>query len=1008
LALPIFVITLFTSAFLLFIVQPMIGKMILPVLGGTPQVWNTCMVFFQSVLLLGYFYTHATTTYLKPRVQMMLHGALLVVPLIMLLVMGPFSAKGFDPPSGVNPVWSTLFFLAMIVGLPFFVVSTSAPLLQRWFSFSGHRTADDPYFLYGASNFGSLLSLLMYPFFVEPYFYLQQQSAAWIFGYAVLLALCFLSASLVWKRVPETADAPSSTEAADNVMPEPMPAMAPPETQTAIQPSRLVGKRKGLKSPTSAGQTTVPAPTRTKTIARADAYDSATAPITWLRCIRWIFLAAIPSSLMLGVTTYVSTDLSPFPLVWIIPLSLYLLSFILVFAKWPLPWTGMPHMIFLYAMPVTILLLCAMFFFQQYSPVHFTVWGQFLCFFAITMALHGELASDRPAPRGLTLFFLCMSVGGVMGGIFNAIIAPIAFRTVIEYPLAIFAACLLRPNMIPAGWIDGLILGNQGVRDSAAESSDSVAKSFGMRPTGEPFLLSYLVDIGIGLCIAVLVAVCVNFSSVFAEGFFNVLRFLGVSDQTIARNQQGLYILGVYGLGMLACLIVMPRSLRFALGIGALLFMFNYSHERRGQLYATRSYFGVLRVLSDDELIRDPNGRALWDEAELLPVDFGTKTREGTVTKYNYLMHGSTYHGRSYQEDQLARLATTYYHRFGPVGAVTEKYNWLPGRQNSYLADIRMPITMIGQGALSAVPGSLLPLPTAQLVNAWSEPPFATVGLGTGTMASYGRWLQHVAYYEIDEKIREFNLPSNPNKPPFFRTVYDALNLRQANVEIIMGDARQSLQKEDTRAQEWEKKLKEAESIKDSDKRMETLAALGPTPHRQNYYKWLNLDAFSSDAIPVHLITEEAIALYMSKLAPDGVLMVHTSNRHLNLPAPVADICRKLKLDAIIGKDSGGSEDVRRRYAGPKRIWSLGHYGSEYVMVARKEYTTKDENGKEVKRPVISIDSLKNAVKPEMRDGQKYLTSVVQWVVARPPGREVWSDHYQDIVSIIRGFGDDE
>jgi hypothetical protein len=987
LALPIFAITLFVSAFLLFIVQPMIGKMILPVLGGTPQVWNTCCVFFQSVLLLGYFYTHATTTYLKPRMQMILHGALLIVPLVLLLgVTGPFSAKGFDPPTGVNPIWATLFFLALIVGVPFFVVSTSAPLLQRWFSYSGDPTADDPYFLYGASNLGSLLSLLAYPYLVEPAMYVTTQANFWIAGYAILVGLCAVSAFLVWNRVPATAAeaaAGTSTEMAENVAPEPVPAMAPPETPN--QPGRLVGKRKGLKSsPAPDASQRTPAPTRT--VARVGAYDPTTAPITWLRCLRWICLAAIPSSLMLGVTTYVSTDLSPFPLLWIIPLSLYLLSFILVFSKWPLPWTGLPHTIFLYLMPMSVIVLL----FQLFAPnSYYPYWPtriQFGAFFIITMAMHGELAKDRPATQHLTLFFLCMSIGGVLGGIFNAIVAPIVFKTVIEYPLAIFFGCLLRPNMTSAGWIDGLILENQGVRESAAESSDSFAKSFGQKPTGEPFLLSYAVDIGIGVCIAILAWVCVTYQSTFYQGLVNILLFLGATQQSLAPWRAQLSIAGVWGLGFIACLIVMPRSLRFAIGIGALLFMFTYGHEREGQIHADRSYFGVLRVLHEQERLfgasKGGDKRVpLWDEASRLPEDFESPTW------YNYLMHGSTYHGRSYQSKELARLATTYYHRFGPVGAVTEKYNWLPGPQNTYRADLRLPVSMIGLGAS---PVGMLPLPTAQLLDAWSEPPFATVGLGTGTMASYGRWLQHVVYYEIDEKIRDMNVPPNNAREPYFLTVRDTMD-RQANVEIIMGDARQSLQKEKKRFDEWEKNP--------------DIVGRGPTPYRENYYKWLNLDAFSSDAIPVHLITQEAIKLYMSKLAPDGVLMVHTSNRHLNLVAPVADICRKERLVAIVGKDQGGSEDVRERWNGPKRIWSLGHYGSEYVMVANKDYVHKDVEGKTSKRDVISVEILKTAVKPEIRDGVKYLTSIVQWSPAKPPGREVWSDHYQDIVSIMRGGG---
>src|SRR5262245_62139899 len=170
LALPIFVITIFVSAFLLFLVQPIVGKLILPKLGGTPQVWNTCMVFFQSVLLLGYAYTHSVSTRLKLRQQLMLHCVLLVIPVLMMLAFPVYQrVQDWSPPAGANPIAETLILLGLIIGVPFFVVSTSAPLLQRWFGYSGHHQAHDPYFLYAASNLGSLLSLFFYPALIEPF-----------------------------------------------------------------------------------------------------------------------------------------------------------------------------------------------------------------------------------------------------------------------------------------------------------------------------------------------------------------------------------------------------------------------------------------------------------------------------------------------------------------------------------------------------------------------------------------------------------------------------------------------------------------------------------------------------------------------------------------------------------------------------------------------------------------------------------------------------------------------
>src|SRR6202051_4585664 len=171
-----FACTLFVSATLLFLVQPMVGKMVLPSLGGTPAVWNTCMVFFQGVLLVGYGYTHSLSAWKSPRRQLAVQFAILALPFLVL----PFSLGRWVPPADHDPVQSVLWLLVGMVGLPFFVVATSAPLLQRWFATTGHPAARDPYFLYGASNLGSLLSLVSYPFLVEPWVRLQNQAGMWM------------------------------------------------------------------------------------------------------------------------------------------------------------------------------------------------------------------------------------------------------------------------------------------------------------------------------------------------------------------------------------------------------------------------------------------------------------------------------------------------------------------------------------------------------------------------------------------------------------------------------------------------------------------------------------------------------------------------------------------------------------------------------------------------------------------------------------------------------------
>jgi hypothetical protein len=303
--------TMFASASLLFFVEPMMAKMILPLLGGSPSVWNTCIVFYQMGLLAGYAYAHATSAWLSLRHQLLLHMALVVVPVIVL----PLGVtEDWIPPSDESPVVWLLLLLSVSVGIPFFILSASTPMLQKWFASTGHPTAKDPYFLYAASNLGSMLALLAYPTIVEPLLPLKKdhwisQSWLWSLGYVVLIVLIVRCAWAVGKTL-DREEKPEGSHA-------PVP---------VAEESPASGPVPGLGL---------------------------------LTRLWWVALAFVPSSLMLGVTTYITLDIAAIPLLWIIPLTLYLLSFILVFAKWP----PRVHKTLILILP--LLLLCLVFLMQS-------------------------------------------------------------------------------------------------------------------------------------------------------------------------------------------------------------------------------------------------------------------------------------------------------------------------------------------------------------------------------------------------------------------------------------------------------------------------------------------------------------------------------------------------------------------------------------------------------------------------------------------------------------------
>ena len=370
--------TLFFSASLMFVLQPMFGKILLPLLGGSPAVWNTCMVFYQTVLFLGYWYAHSITNRFSKQRQVQVHAGLIVLSLIALPLALP---AGSTPPQTSDPTLWILWTLLCAIGLPFFVVSTTAPLLQKWFANIGHHTSHDPYYLYAASNAGSLIALLSYPFIIEPLLGVSTQKLVWSGGYG-LLCLAILGAGVVLWR--------SQTEP-----------MAIADSNTEDSPLPLITK------------------------------------------LHWLALAFVPSSLLLGLTNFISTDIASVPLLWIIPLTLYLLSFILVFSTWH------PHLHpwMLKVQPAVLLPFIA---FSFINPAVIPYWldlGLHLVnFFLITMVCHGELARLRPPTQHLTSYYLIMSFAGMLGGMFNTFVAPFVFNAVYEYPLMIIAALLLRPG----------------------------------------------------------------------------------------------------------------------------------------------------------------------------------------------------------------------------------------------------------------------------------------------------------------------------------------------------------------------------------------------------------------------------------------------------------------------------------------------------------------------------------------------------------------------------------
>lgn len=390
----LYTLAIFLGSALLFLVQPMVAKMVLPTFGGTPAVWNTSVVFFQTVLLLGYLYAHLSTRWLGVRRQAAVHLGILALIALALPIAMPSDFRPAELP--VAPPVALLFVLGVAVGLPFFAVSAGAPLLQKWFSETSDRDAKDPYFLYAASNAGSLLALLAYPFLLEPTLRLTEQSRLWAFGYGALFLLAAGCAVVLWRSAPASA------------------------AQNA-------------------------APTEPSTADRVDDGDApADEPVTNRTRALWLILSAVPASLLLGVTNFLSSNIAAMPLLWVVPLALYLLTYIWAFSRRRIPAYWLGRAVAILVIPTAIItILESSEPFLPVAIIHlatFTI-GSLMC--------HTRLSESRPPTRSLTEFYLFISLGGVLGGAFTALVAPSVFNIIAEYPIALVALLLLRPAREP-------------------------------------------------------------------------------------------------------------------------------------------------------------------------------------------------------------------------------------------------------------------------------------------------------------------------------------------------------------------------------------------------------------------------------------------------------------------------------------------------------------------------------------------------------------------------------
>lgn len=786
-AAPVFVLALFSSAALIFVLQPLFARMVTPLLGGSPMVWNASMAFFQAALLAGYLYAHLLQRVRDVKLQAIIHGLVLVAAWFVLPV---HVSAALGPPDPQQPALWLIGVLTLSVGAPFAAASATAPLLQAWYARTGRADAHDPYYLYAASNLGSFIGLLAYPALIEPLLGAQAQSQAWTAGYVAVVALILMSAAL--------------TVSANGQAPTPL-------AHTGAAPS-------------------------------------------WRERGYWMAAAAVPSAMSLGATLHITTDVASAPMLWVAPLALYLATFVLAFMRGSEKIEGATLLIH----PVALALMLAMYFRSGnwVASVSMILTG----FFFSALVCHLALARSRPSADRLTEFYLFVSIGGVLGGAFAAFAAPVIFNNVYEFPLAMAAACLFRPRApsdmprltdasaaaaAAAGGLALLMLRVQPVDaiivfGALGAAAGMIAAGWGDESRPAPVRYGFLVIAAAHAALVIWIAF--NIHGMFARSVIDgapelsmrapwswmllatsFLMLVFAVHGTVQRRRDDkrladyafgalipsviLLIMLVLGgermeqaqsltvMALLFCglAIFFNRGRPIVLaGIVLVAFMAIFLHDARGGRIITqeRTFFGVLRTRV-------------------------YATTDPAVPPLRVLLHGTTLHGAQIAAPGMTRQALTYYH----------------------------PRTALGEAIVAGLS-----------LNEHSR--LALIGLGTGSTACLMRPSDQLTIYEIDPAVVRLSVEPSGD----FTFVPEC----QPDARVVLGDAR----------------LRIAEAP-------------------DGAFDVIVVDAFSSDAIPAHLLTREAIALYLSKTSENGVVILHLSNRHLALVSEASRVARDLNAPSL-------------------------------------------------------------------------------------------------------------